>query len=66
MLSAIAERKRRIKGLEYIYIYMCEQVTVSHSVVQMGITAKATPGGTLIGQAPDQSHVIIAVISLCF
>lgn len=45
---------------------MWGQVTVSHGEVHMGITAKVTPGGTLIGQAPDQFHAIIAVISLCF
>lgn len=45
---------------------MWEQVTVSHGMVQMGITAKVTSGGTLIGQAPDQFHVLIAVISLYF
>lgn len=26
-----------------------------HSVVRVGFTAKATPGGALIGQAPDRS-----------
>ena len=61
MISARAKRKRRIKTRS---IYVWEQVAALHSVVRVGFTAKATPGGALIGQAPDQFLIIIAVISL--
>lgn len=53
-------KKRAEQGTKSMYVW--EQVTLLHTVVRVGFTARATPESILIGQTSYQFNVIIAEI----